>query len=232
MEWTNDSKHWWWQAFVSTGPIRACTCGKVHLRLPYMCLNLPASSWGSAQAAAGWLLLPHLPCCWNRSEQAEIHDATRALATGTQLHNSVEPCLGGALARWKGLFSSVQADLWEDNRFSHIWLAGEGSWRNIEGCRHTAVKTKLDEAAGSSSRQQQRNPSWAQISTLPLPTLALPGPQSWGILWGTAGVPVATQVWSQCKQQVTWCQLGHRGKKKRCRKLPEEAGKQRRGGIW
>lgn len=36
-------------------------------------------------------------------------------------------------------------------RFSHIWLAGEGSWRNIEGCRHTAVKTKLDEAAGSSN---------------------------------------------------------------------------------
>lgn len=88
IEWINGLKHWWWQAFASTGLIRVCTHGKVHLRLPYMCLNLPASSWGSAQAAAGWLLLPYLHCCWNRNVQAEIHDATRALAAGTQLLGS------------------------------------------------------------------------------------------------------------------------------------------------
>ncbi|KAF2975538.1 hypothetical protein EK904_012325 [Melospiza melodia maxima] len=46
-------------------------------------------------------------------------------------------------------------------KFSHIWLAGGGSWRNIEGCRHMAVKTKLDETAGSSSSTipaEPRNP--------------------------------------------------------------------------
>lgn len=107
------------------------------------------------------------------------------------------------------------------------WRVLEEYWRlSAHGC---------EDQAGWDSRQQQHNPSWAQKYTLPLPTLALPGPQSWGILWGPAVVPVATQVWSQCKQQVTWGQLGHRRKKKRCRKLPEEAGKQRRevsGGTW
>lgn len=58
MEWTNDSKHWWWQAFVSTGPIRACTCGKVHLRLA-LCVwtCLPAGGDLHRQQLAGCYFL-------------------------------------------------------------------------------------------------------------------------------------------------------------------------------
>lgn len=36
-------------------------------------------------------------------------------------------------------------------RFSYIWLAGGSYWRNIGGCQHVAVKTKLRETTGSST---------------------------------------------------------------------------------
>lgn len=106
-----------------------------------------------------------------------------------------------------------------------------GWWRVLEEYRrlwHMAVKTKLDGTGGSSRKSSS--------STIPAGPRnphchchqALPGPQPWGNLWGTTGVPVATQGWSQCKQQVTGGRLGHSRKKEKCRKLPEEAGKQRR----
>lgn len=207
-----------------------------------MCLNLPASSWGSAYAAAGWLLLLYLHCCWDRNVQAEVHDATRALGTGTLVLGSLlrgVPLPAGrrhlAVCRqtsgkrtgnlgsaWGSLL--CQKDICLILSF-YRFMAG---WWGILEEYWRLLAHDCEDQAGWDSRQQQQNPSWAQKSTLPPPPLALPGPQPWGNLWGTTGVPVAPQGWSQCKMGET----GAQEKEKEVQKASRRDRKAKKGSIW
>lgn len=205
-----------------------------------MCLNLPASNRGSAQAAAGWLLLPHSHCCWNRNPGWNPWCCSMALATETQLlwsraegvplpdgrgyfavcRQNSGKTTGNLGSAWGSLLYQKDICLVQSfYRFSHIWLAGG---RNIPGGIPKAVgmglwRPNCMKQQGAAAAQSQLGP---EIHTTTSTT---------GLARSTAqGQSVATQDWSQCKQQVTQGRLGHRRKKERCRKLPEETGKQRK----
>lgn len=208
-----------------------------------MCLNLPASNWDLhrqqlagcyflTRIAAGaevcrlksmvllWPLQQRHSCCGAVLRGVPLPDGRGYFAVCRQNSGKTTGNLGSA---WGSLL--YQKDIClvlSFYRFSHIWLAGG---RNIPGGISKAVSMGLWRPScmkqqGAAAAQSQLGP---KIHTATSTTgLARSTAQ------GQSGQPGTTQGWSQCKQQVTWGRLGHRRKKERCRKLPEETGKQRK----
>lgn len=191
------------------------------------------------------VLLLYLHCCWNRNVQAGVHDATRALGAGTQVLGSLlsgVPLPAGrrhlAVCRQtSGKSTGNLGSAWGSLLYQKdiclilsFYRFMDGWWGILEEYRRLLTHGCEDQA-GWDSRQQQQDPSWAQKSTLPPPPLTLPGPQLWGNLWGTTGMPVAPQGWSQCKQQVKRGRLGHR-RKREVQEASRRDRKAKKGSIW
>lgn len=107
------------------------------------------------------------------------------------MEGNIELCAGRPLGRqqvnWDlpGAPCSIKRHLFNPE-FLQIWPYMAGWWRVLEEYRRLSA-FGCENKAGWDSRQQQQNPSWAQKSTLPLPPLALSGPQPWGNLWAPQG---------------------------------------------
>lgn len=116
-------------------------------------------------------------------------------------------------------------------RFSHMRLAGGRCWRTRGGCPHVAAKTKLCETTGSSTIPARPGNSHCQFHHSGLAGSTCPeaicgAPQE--CLW----LPRVDHNVNSRSHRAGWGQQREITGGKRCRKLPEETGKQRRGRMW